>query len=70
MNTGVHLWFYPLYLSIFRKYVEKIQVSLTSDKNKGTLHEYQCTFMILSAVFEYFSKIYWENSSFINVWQE
>jgi hypothetical protein len=32
----------------FRKSVEKIQVSLKSDKNNGTLHEDLCTFMITS----------------------
>ena len=34
------------YLSIFRKYVEKIQVSLKSDKNSGTVREDRCTFFI------------------------
>ena len=29
-----------LYLRIFRKSVEKIKVSLNSDKNKGYLYEY------------------------------
>jgi hypothetical protein len=34
--------FYEIrYLGSFRKYVEKIQVSLRSDKNNGTLHEDQ-----------------------------
>jgi hypothetical protein len=33
---------------VFRKSVEKIQVSLKSDKNNGTLHEDLCTFMIIS----------------------
>jgi hypothetical protein len=33
---------------IFRKSVEKIQVSLKSDNNNGTLHEDLCTFMIVS----------------------
>jgi hypothetical protein len=36
------------FLSISLKSVEKIQLSLTSDKNKGTLHENQYTFMIIS----------------------
>jgi hypothetical protein len=36
------------YLCIFRKSVEKIQVSLKSDKNNGTLHEDLCTFMMIS----------------------
>jgi hypothetical protein len=36
------------YLSIFRKSVAKIQVSLKSVKNKITLLENQCTFMIIS----------------------
>ena len=40
-----------LYLRIFRKSVEKIQVSLKSDKNKGTLHEDQYTFFIISCSF-------------------
>ena len=38
----------PSYLGIFRKYVQKIRVSLKSGKNKGTLHEDQCTYMIIS----------------------
>ena len=37
-----------LYLRIFRKYVEEIQVSVKSYKNNGTLHENLCTFMIIS----------------------
>jgi len=32
--------FYEIYMSIFRKSVEKIEISLKSDKNNGTLHEY------------------------------
>jgi hypothetical protein len=36
------------YLSIFRKSVEKIEVSLKYDKNNGTLHEDLCTFKIIS----------------------
>ena len=41
-----------LYLSIFRKSVQKIQVSLKSDKNNsGTLHEDQYTFFIISRSF-------------------
>jgi len=35
-------------LRIFRKYVEKIQVSLKSDKNNGTLHEDPYPFLIIS----------------------
>ena len=35
-------------LIIFRKSVEKIQFSLKSDNNNGTLHEDLCTFMIIS----------------------
>jgi len=31
---------------LFRKYVEKIQVSFKSDKNNGYLHEDVCTFTI------------------------
>ena len=39
--TDIHeIW----YLSIFRKSVEKIQVWLKSDKNKGYLHKDVCTF--------------------------
>jgi hypothetical protein len=41
----------------FRKCVEKIQVSLKSDKITGTLHE------------NVFSKICWENSSFMKIRQ-
>ena len=37
-----------LYLSIFRQSVEKIPVSLKSDKTAGTWHEDFCTFMIMS----------------------
>jgi len=37
-----------LYFSIVRKYFENIQVSLKSDKNKGTLHEDRFTFFIIS----------------------
>jgi hypothetical protein len=35
-------------VGILRKSVEKIQVSLKSDKNDGTLHEDRCTFLIIS----------------------
>jgi hypothetical protein len=43
--TGFHeIW----YLSIFRKSVEKIQVSLKSGNNNGTLHKDLCTFMVIS----------------------
>jgi hypothetical protein len=35
-----------LYLSIFRKFVEKVQVSLKPDNNNGTLHEGLCILMI------------------------
>jgi len=38
-------------LSIFRKSVEKIQVSLKSDKNDGPLHEDQYTILIYLAQF-------------------
>ena len=37
-----------LHLSIFRKSVEKIQVSLKLTSITGTLHEDLCTFMIIS----------------------
>jgi hypothetical protein len=37
-----------LYLNIFRKSVEKIQVSLKSDKNKATLHEDLYILLIIS----------------------
>jgi hypothetical protein len=37
-----------LYMSIFRKSVKKIQVSLKSDKNNSTLHEDQRTFFIIT----------------------
>ena len=37
--------------SIFRKPAEKIQALLQSNKNNGTSHEYQCTFMIPSRSF-------------------
>ena len=41
--------FYEIWcLSIFRKSVEKIQVSFKSDNNNGTLHDDLCTFMITS----------------------
>jgi hypothetical protein len=33
--------------SFLRKSAEKIQISLKSDTNKGTLHDYLCTFMII-----------------------
>jgi hypothetical protein len=36
------------YLIIFRKYADKIQVSLKSDNNNGTLHQNLCTVMIIS----------------------
>jgi hypothetical protein len=36
------------YLSIFRKSVKKIEVSLLSDKNNGTLREDKYTFVITS----------------------
>ena len=43
--TNVHeIW----YLSIFRNSVDKIQDSLKSDKNDGTVHEDVCTFSIIS----------------------
>ena len=37
-----------LYFRIFRKYFEKLRVSLKSDKNNGTLHDDLCTFMTIS----------------------
>jgi len=37
-----------LYFSIFRKSVEKIQVSLNSDKNNGTLQADLCMLLIVS----------------------
>jgi hypothetical protein len=41
--------FYKIrYLWIFRNSFQKIQVSLKSDNNNGTLHEDLCTFMIIS----------------------
>jgi len=40
-----------LYLSIFRKSVEKTQVSLKSYKNNGYINEDQYTFMIISRSF-------------------
>ena len=36
------------FLSIFRKYVEKIQVSLKFDKITGSLNEDECTYIIIS----------------------
>jgi len=39
---------YIWHLCIFRKSVEKIQVSLKSDKNNGTLHEDRYVFLIIS----------------------
>ena len=33
-----------LYLSIFRKSLDEVEVSLKSDKNDGCLHEDPCTF--------------------------
>jgi len=36
------------YLSIFQESVNKIQVSLESDKNNGTLREDQYTFLIIT----------------------
>jgi hypothetical protein len=38
-------------LNIFPKSLEKIKVSLKSDKNNGTLYEYQHIFMIISHSF-------------------
>jgi len=38
------------YLSIFRKSVDNIHVSLKSDKYNGYLHLYLCTFMIHSFI--------------------
>jgi hypothetical protein len=35
------------YLNVFRKFVKKVQVLLTSDKNNGTLHEDLCTILII-----------------------
>jgi hypothetical protein len=40
-----------LYFRNFRKSNEKIQVSLKSGRKKGTLHENQCIFFILSRPF-------------------
>ena len=34
-------------MSVFRKSVEKIQVSLKSDKTNGKSHKDLCTFMII-----------------------
>jgi hypothetical protein len=41
------------YLNIFRKSVEKIQISLKSDKIDGTLHECHCTFFIIYRSFRF-----------------
>jgi hypothetical protein len=43
--TDIHK---SLHLRIFRKSVENIHVSLKPDKNNGTLHEDQHTFLITS----------------------
>ena len=40
-----------LYMRIFRKYVEKIRVSLRSEKKTDTLHEDQYIFFIISRSF-------------------
>ena len=47
------------YLGIFRKFVEKIQDSLKSDKNRvgGTLHEDICTIMIIRIFRSFLLKI-------------
>ena len=50
-----------LYLRILGKSSEKIQVLLQSDKNNGFSWNF---------IFEDFSKIFRENSSFITIWQE
>jgi hypothetical protein len=36
------------FLIFFRKSIEKIQISLNSDKNNNSVHEGLCTFMITS----------------------
>ena len=41
------------YLSIFREFVDKIPVSLKSDKNNGTSHEDQYPFIILTYLLTY-----------------
>ena len=44
-STDFHeIW----YLRVFRKYVEKIQLSLKSDENNSTAHEDRHTFLIIS----------------------
>jgi hypothetical protein len=51
MKTDIHFWTYPaqiLYLSIFRKSVEKIQFNYNLTRITGTLHEDQYTFLIIS----------------------
>ena len=50
-----------LYLRIFLKSFEKIQVLLQADKNNGFSWNF---------IFEDFSKLFRENSSFITVWQD
>ena len=40
--------FFKIYLSVFRKSVWEIILPLKSDKNYGTLHEDQYTFLIIS----------------------
>ena len=52
-----------LYLSIFRKFVEKIQVPLRSDKNSSrpTLHEDLCTFVIISHSLLPIMAMFWTN---------
>jgi hypothetical protein len=40
--------FMTFYMSIFRKSVEKTPVSLKSDKNNGTVHKVQYTFLNIS----------------------
>ena len=50
-TCGLPLGGFSLNFSIFRKYAEKIQVPLKSDKKKGTLLEDRYTFLIVSRSF-------------------
>jgi len=62
-----------LYFNIFRKSVDKIPVSLKSDKNDGTSHEDLCTFTetsrwIVLGLRNVSDKIYRQNQNTHFVW--
>jgi hypothetical protein len=58
------------YVGIFRKSVAKVQVSLKSDKNYGTLHENLCSFITICLwIYRRMKNVSHKNSNILRVWK-